>query len=103
MYFSHCCTNITNPRPSLSSLLSPPLLSLSTLPFFPHSVLQLRLASSEEGRVLDSLSSFTARLNLSCLTKFHKGIEKEAETVAKQRETRCEPDGIYDIFVQKVS
>ena len=52
---------------------------------------------------MDSLSSFTARLNLSCLTKFRKGIEKETEAVARQQETRCEPGGIYDIFVQKVS
>ena len=66
-------------------------------------VLQFRLASSDETRVLDSFTSLTARLNLSCITKFHRGIEKDAEAVARQRETRCEPEGIYAIFLQKVT
>ena len=38
-----------------------------------------------------------------CLAKFHKDIEKEAESVVAKRERRTEPEDFYNVFLQKVS
>ena len=38
-----------------------------------------------------------------CIAKFHKDIEKEAESVVVKRARRTEPEEFYNVFLQKVS
>lgn len=85
-------------------------------------LLLLRLASSEEFRVLDSLQAFCTRISSLCMAKvshhcvthtvcvtvrvcaqFQKDIELEAKVVVRQRDKACKPEDLYGIFLQKVT
>lgn len=62
-----------------------------------------RLASSEELRLVESSQALVAKLNAMALTKFNRDIDKEKESVSRQRRVRCAPDLFYkDRFVRKV-
>ena len=62
-----------------------------------------RLASSEESRLVESFNMMVLKLNQMMLTQFHKDIEVEQEAIAKQRDTRSDPEHFYtNIFLKKV-
>jgi hypothetical protein len=68
-----------------------------------NELLLLRLVSSEESRVLDSLLAFCSQVSSLCRAKFQKDIEVEAELVAGRRNAACEPKELYGIFLQKLN
>ncbi|CAI8048078.1 hypothetical protein GBAR_LOCUS26557 [Geodia barretti] len=70
-----------------------------------NELLLLRLVSSEESRVLDSLLAFCSQVSSLCRAKVisKKDIEVEAELVAGRRNAACEPKELYGIFLQKLN
>ena len=52
---------------------------------------------------MESYVTFTARVNSMCLVKLQREIEKGEELVARQRNSRTEPEAFYKVFVNKVA
>ena len=66
-------------------------------------IIQYRLASSEEARLVESRDAVTAKLNSKCLAKFRKDIEEQERMMLKLQKIRYKPEMFYSsVFLPKV-
>ena len=66
-------------------------------------IIQFRLASSEESRLVESYHTVTAKLNSKCLNKFRRDIEEQEKIIEKLHKTRYSPEVFYSqVFIPKV-
>ena len=66
-------------------------------------IIQYRLASSEEARLVESRDAVTAKLSIKCLAKFRKDIEEQERMMTKLKRIRYKPEMFYSsVFLPKV-
>ena len=66
-------------------------------------IIQFRLASSEESRLVESYHTVTAKLNSKCLNKFRRDIEEQEKIIDKLHKNRYSPEVFYSqVFIPKV-
>ena len=66
-------------------------------------IIQFRLASSEESRLVESYHTVTAKLNGKCLDKFRRDIEEQEKNIEKLHKNRYSPELFYtQVFMPKV-